>query len=112
MKRFEFKPKLRGLNLVTIKGISFKTNSRGEYIDIHVECNGDEQHIFNNINSDTEGYVIMQLINLGDQLGLPAMSDKELLEAVKGQQAEIVVSENGFRINPYTQLTSEEAVAL
>jgi hypothetical protein len=54
----------------------------------------------------------MQLINLGDQLGLPAMSDKELLEAVKGQQAEIVVSENGFRINPYTQLSSEEAVTL
>ena len=68
MRKFEFTPKLRGLNLVTIKDISFKTNKVGEYIDILVECNGSTEHILNNINNDTENYVIAQLINMGNQL--------------------------------------------
>jgi hypothetical protein len=107
MKKFEFVPTLRGLNLVTIKEISFKTNSRGEYIDIHVECNGQEQHVFNNINQDTENYVIAQLVNLGNQLRLPKMDSEELLETVKGKQVEMEISDSGFRIAPYTQLTEE-----
>ena len=107
MRKFEFVPSLRGLNLVTIKEIGFKTNSKGEYLDIHVECNGQEQHIFNNITSDTENYVIAQLVNLGNQLRLPKMNSDELLKAVEGKQAEIEISDSGFRIAPYTQLTEE-----
>lgn len=105
MRKFEFTPTLRGLNLVTIKGISFNTNTRGEYIDIHIECDGQEQHIFNNINNDTERYVIAQLINMGNQLRLPKMSSDELLETVKGKQVEMEITDNGFRIAPYTQLS-------
>ena len=117
MRKFEFVPTLRGLNLVTIKDISFKTNTKGEYIDIHIECNGQEQHVFNNINEDTENYVIAQLINMGNQLRLPKMSSDELLETVKGQLVEMEITTNGFRIAPYTQLSEEseedeEAVAL
>ena len=112
MRKFEFTPKLRGLNLVTIKSISFKTNSKGEYIDIHVEKDGIEQHIFNNLNKDTENYVIAQLINLGNQLRLSQMSSDELLKAAEGKQAEIEILENGFRITPYTQLLNEETVVL
>lgn len=109
MKKFDFVPKLRGLNLVTIEKISFDNNSKGEYIDIQVSKDGAINHIFNNINSDTENYVIAQLINLGNQLELPAMSDKELLKAVEGKQAEIEITDSGFSIKPYTQL-GEEAV--
>jgi hypothetical protein len=105
MRKFEFKPSLRGLNLVTIKDISFKTNKIGEYIDILVECDGIEQHILNNINNDTENYVIAQLNNMGNQLRLPKMSSDELLETVKGQQVEITILDNGFRIASYTQLS-------
>lgn len=112
MRKFEFVPTLRGLNLVTIKEISSKTNSKGEYLDIHVVYDGQEYHIFNNINDNTERYVIAQLINLGNQLRLPKMNSDELLNAVKGKQAEIEVLEDGFRITPYTRLSSEEAVVL
>lgn len=112
MRKFEFVPTLRGLNLVTIKEISSKTNSKGEYLDIHVVYDGQEYHIFNNINDNTERYVIAQLINLGNQLRLPKMNSDELLAAVKGKQAEIEVLEDGFRITPYTRLSSEEAVVL
>lgn len=112
MRKFEYTPKLRGLNLVTIKSISFKTNSIGEYIEIIIEKDSIEQHIFNNINEKTENYVIAQLVNLGDQLRLPKMSSDELLKAVEGKQAEIVILENGFSIAPYTQISNEETVVL
>lgn len=105
MRKFEFVPTLRGLNLVTIKDIGFDTNSKGEYIKIHIECDGQEQHIFNNINNDTEKYIIAQLINMGNQLRLPRMSSDELLETVKGKQVEITILDNGFRIAPYIQLS-------
>lgn len=108
MRKFEFTPTLRGLNLVTIKEISFKTNSKGEYIDIHVECDGHEQHVFNNINSDTENYVVAQLINMGNQLRLPKMSSDELLETVKGKQVEMEITDSGFRIASYIQLSEED----
>ena len=112
MRKFEFTPTLRGLNLVTIKNISFKTNSKGEYIDIHVQCDEQEQHIFNNINKDTENYVIAQLVNLGNQLELPKMNSDELLKTAEGKQVEIEILENGFRIAPYKQLSNEETVVL
>lgn len=104
MRKFDFAPRLRGLNLVTIEEISFKENSKGEYIDILVSKDGVKTHIFNNINENTESYVIAQLINLGDQLKLTAMPSDELLKAVQGKEAEIDITDSGFNIRPYTQL--------
>lgn len=108
MLKFDFTPALRGLNLVTINEVSVKENSRGEYLDIEVKDNdGNVHHLFNNINENTERYVIAQLCNLGNQLKLPKMDSKELLKTFKGKEAEIEIQEgNGFRIYPYTQLSA------
>lgn len=110
MKVFEFTAKLRGLHLVKIESISFKDNSRGEYIDIEVSKDGKKYHIFNNVNKDTENYVIAQLCNAGNQLQLEDCTSPQLIKKLKGQELEITVSDNGFAIAPYKVLVEQEEI--
>ena len=109
MLEINYKAPLRGVNKVTINSIDdTKTNSKGAYIDILVTKDGKQHHILNNINSNTEKYIIAQLYNLATQLGLPDCNRTELFELVKGREAEIEILENGFHINSYTVLTDTE----
>lgn len=107
---FEFEPQLNGLYSVEVADIAIKTNSRGKYLDIEVKVEGFDknQHIFNNINEDTRNYVVAQLCNAGNQLKLPKMNSSELIKNIVGKKLEITVSNNGFSIAPYTQLSKEE----
>lgn len=104
MKKFTYVAPLRGLQLVTIDRVTFDTNSRGEYIDIIVSKDNRTQHILNNVNSDTENYIIAQLCNAATQLGLEDMESDELLKSITGKTLEIEINANGFHIFPERRL--------
>lgn len=110
MKKFSYTAPLRGLQLVKVESIKFDTNSRGEYIDILVSKDNRSQHILNNVNDDTENYIIAQLCNAATQLRLEDMESDKLIKAITGKELEIEINPNGFHIYPECRLqqTNEE----